>query len=125
MYDRVLTKKDIITISDLNEVTCCTPIELEIVKQGVRNLTVAPLTYNEKLIGIMELGSPNPGDLNTVNTMILKEVLPLFAMCVKRSMDDLNFQIQAVIKEKCTAIHPSVEWRFRKAAVDYMVSAAK
>jgi len=37
---------------------------------------------------------------------------------VKRSMDELGNRIQAVIKEKCTAIHPVVEWRFRKAVLN-------
>src|SRR5262249_17077095 len=41
---------------------------------------------------------------------------PLFSMAIKRSMDELNTRVQAVIKEQCTAIHPAVEWRFRQAA---------
>ncbi|HYB44755.1 MAG TPA: GAF domain-containing protein, partial [Candidatus Methylomirabilis sp.] len=48
----------------------------------------------------------------------LKDVLPLFSMAVKRSMDELEGRVQALIKEKCTAIHPVVEWRFRKAVLD-------
>src|SRR5213594_4742184 len=38
-------------------------------------------------------------------------------MAVQRSMEELNARIQAFIKEKCTAIHPVVEWRFRKAVL--------
>ncbi|PYM69788.1 MAG: hypothetical protein DME10_22545 [Candidatus Rokuibacteriota bacterium] len=36
---------------------------------------------------------------------------------MKRSMDELNNRVQAIIKEHCTAIHPVVEWRFRKAVL--------
>ena len=32
----------------------------------------------------------------------------------------MNNEVQAIIKEKCTAVHQSVEWRFRNAAVDHM-----
>jgi hypothetical protein len=32
----------------------------------------------------------------------------------------MNNEVQAVIKKKCTAVHPSVEWRFRQAAFDHM-----
>jgi hypothetical protein len=39
-------------------------------------------------------------------------------MAVRRSLDELEARVQAVIKEKCTAIHPSVEWRFRRAVLD-------
>ena len=51
--------------------------------------------------------------------MKLREVLPLFAMAIKRSVEELNTRIQAIIKEQCTAIHPSVEWRFRQAAIHW------
>jgi hypothetical protein len=39
-------------------------------------------------------------------------------MAVRRSLEELETRVQAVIKEKCTAIHPSVEWRFRQAVLD-------
>jgi hypothetical protein len=92
-------------------------IEEETIKRGVRNVVVAPLSYQDDLIGVLELGSPHPGDLHALNTMKLREVLPLFSMAIKRSMDELDTRIQAIIKEQCTAIHPAVEWRFRQAVL--------
>ena len=86
--------------------------------QGVRNVLVAPLHYQDRPIGTLELSSPNPGDLGPVSLIKLREVLPLFSMAVRRSLDELEARVQAVIKEKCTAIHPSVEWRFRRAVLD-------
>src|SRR5205807_5898419 len=62
-----------------------------------------------------ELISPRPGDLNATHLPKLEEVLPLFSMAVQRSVEELDARVQAMIKEKCTAIHPVVEWRFRKA----------
>jgi hypothetical protein len=83
-------------------------------------MVVAPLYYQDELIGTLDLGSPIPGDLNAIQAMKLGEVLPLFSMAIKRSMEELNNTVQAIIKEKYTAIHPSVEWRFQKAALNYM-----
>jgi hypothetical protein len=80
-------------------------------------MVIAPLYYQDELIGMLELGSPHPGDLHALNTMKLRDVLPLFSMAIKRSLDELDTRIQAIIKEQCTAIHPAVEWRFRKAAL--------
>ncbi len=94
-----------------------TPIEEESLAKGVKNLVVAPLYYQDELIGILKLTSPHPGDFYALNTMRLRDVLPLFSMAIKRSMDELNTRLQAIIKEQCTAIHPSVEWRFRQAAI--------
>jgi hypothetical protein len=39
-------------------------------------------------------------------------------MAVQRSMDEFNARVQTEIKERFTAIHPVVEWRFRKAVLD-------
>ena len=85
---------------------------------GVRSIVAAPLHYQDALIGTLSLVSPKPGDLAAAHLPKLREVLPLFSMAVKRSIDELNTRIQAFIKEKCTAIHPVVEWRFRKAVLD-------
>ncbi|ETX02290.1 hypothetical protein [Candidatus Entotheonella palauensis] len=80
---------------------------------------VAPLYYQDHLIGILKLMSPHPGDLYALNAMKLRDVLPLFSMAINRSMEELNTRIQAIIKEQCTAIHPAVEWRFRQAAIHW------
>src|SRR5262249_2185311 len=69
-------------------------------------------------IGTFELVSAQPGDLNATHLPKLEEVLPLFSMAVQRSVEELDTRVQAMIKEKCTAIHPVVEWRFRKAVLN-------
>lgn len=94
-------------------------LEEETLAKGIRNLVVAPLYYQDDLIGILKLMSPHPGDLYALNAMKLRDVLPLFAMAINRSIEELNTRIQAIIKEQCTAIHPAVEWRFRQAAIHW------
>jgi hypothetical protein len=105
-------------IEDLATYPERTRIEDSMIENGVRNIVVAPLHYQQQTIGSLSLSSPNPGDLSALQAPKLEEVLPLFSMAVKRSMDELDNRIQALIKEKCTAIHPVVEWRFRKAVLD-------
>jgi hypothetical protein len=120
IYETVVKKREVSIIHDITDLKKPTGVENSILEQGMRNLYVAPLIHNKELVGILELGSPNPGDLNKINTLKLESVLNLLAACLKSGMEDLNKSVQAVIKEKCTAIHPSVEWRFRKAALDYL-----
>lgn len=67
VYDKLMDTKELIFIRDLKKYTGCTPVELGIAEQGIRNLVLAPLEYNDELIGIMELGSPHEGDLNEIN----------------------------------------------------------
>jgi len=96
------------------------PIEEESFQMGIRSMVVAPLVYQDKVIGTLGLKSPNPGDLDSGHLPILQEVLPLFAMAVQRSMEELDNRVQAFIKAKATAIHPSVDWRFRRAVLKTM-----
>lgn len=118
IYERSVREGTLLLIEDLTTYPERSPIEEEIIRSGVRNMVVAPLYYQDELIGTLELGSPNPGDINELNALKLREILPLFSMAVKRSIEEFNSRVQAVIKEKYTAIHPSVEWRFRKAVLN-------
>jgi hypothetical protein len=118
VHERAVTLGAPIVVDDLAAEPQRTPFEDSLVGQGVRSILVAPLRYQDRPIGELELTSPNPGDLGPMSLMKLREVLPLFAMAVRRSLDELEARVQAVIKEKCTAIHPSVEWRFRRAVLD-------
>jgi hypothetical protein len=104
-------------IEDLAAYPDRTRLEDAILEHDVRSMIVAPLHYQEQLIGTLTVKSPHPGDLTPLLAPKLREVLPLFSVAVKRSLDELHSRVQAFIKEKCTAIHPVVEWRFQKAVL--------
>jgi hypothetical protein len=118
IYARTVMDNQPVIVEDLAELPGRTRIEEEILRRGVRNIMCAPLRYQDRVIGTLELGSPRPGDLDASHLPKLHEVLPLFAMAVQRSMEELNARIQTQMKEVFTAIHPVVEWRFRKAIMD-------
>jgi putative methionine-R-sulfoxide reductase with GAF domain len=107
-----------IIVKDLAAMPGRTPVEDQLVGNGIRTLVVAPLHYQDRVIGTLELASPEPDDFDATLLPRLHEVLPLFAMAVQRSMDEFNARVQTEIKERFTAIHPVVEWRFRKAVLD-------
>ena len=117
VYERAVKQGGPLIVEDLTEMPGRTPADDEIIEWGLRNIIVAPLYYQDRVIGTLELGSPRPGDLDWTHLPKLMQILPLFSMAVQRSMEELNARIQAVIKEKATAIHPVVEWRFRKAVL--------
>jgi GAF domain-containing protein len=118
VYERAVLQNRPLIIDDLVIYPERTPVEEELIQSGVRNLVCAPLHYQEKVIGTLELVSPRVGDLNATHLPRLQEVLPLFSMAVQRSVEELNSRIQTVINEQCTAIHPTVEWRFRRAVLN-------
>src|SRR5262249_37076887 len=117
VYERAVRQGQPLIIDDLTHYLERSPIEDALLHEGIRNLVVAPLYYEGFLIGTLDIGSSQPGALNTVTALKLREVLPLFSMAVRRSLEELNSRIQSIIKEQCTAIHPSVEWRFQQAAL--------
>src|SRR2546427_4470445 len=115
LYERAVIQNRPVIIGDLAAWPDRTRSEEELIAAGARTFVCAPLHYQDKVIGTLELISPRPGDLNATHLPKLEEVLPLFSIAVQRSVEELNARVQAMIKEKCTAIHPVVEWRFRKA----------
>jgi hypothetical protein len=118
IHERAARQRRVVVIDDLATYSPRTEFEDMLIANGIRNILVAPLFDQEELVGTLDLRSPHAGALNQLGALKLAEVLSLFAMAIRRSMEDLNTRMQAIIKEKCTAIHPAVEWRFRKAALN-------
>lgn len=83
---------------------------------GFKSYVAMPLFYNNELIGILEAASAKPNELNSITVYKLQEILSLFTIALKRSQDEMKNQIDAIIRQKCTAIHASVAWRFIEAA---------
>ena len=119
-YAAVFQGTDPVIVQDLKRSRVRTGYEHHLRKHGHRSLLIYPLHVEGKLVGLMELASPKPGDLNAFNARRLVDVVPLFATALKRNLDELEDRVQALIKRKYTAIHPAVEWRFREAALNYM-----
>ncbi len=88
----------------------------KLAKLGLKSYLAMPLFYNDELIGILEAGCEEPNALNTITVYKLQEVVSLFTIAMKRSQDEMKNQIDAIIRQKCTAIHSSVAWRFIEAA---------
>ena len=118
LYEKVVVEDRPFVIEDLAAYPGRTPVEEDLIRSGVRTFICAPLHYQDRVIGTMELVSDHVADLNATHLPKLQEVLPLFSMAVQRSVEELNSRIQTVINEQCTAIHPTVEWRFRKAVLN-------
>ena len=120
IFSQAMDQGEPLVVEDLRYYPKNTILEERMLENGYRSVYVAPLLNQDKLLGTMILKSTHPGALNALNTANLLPVLPLFAVALNRSLEQLNQKIQAVIKEEFTAIHPSVEWRFQQAALHYI-----
>lgn len=119
-YERSMIENRILVFRDLREEALHTKAEKAIFQSGARSLLIAPLAYQGNMIGSLDVVSPNPGEFGLEHTMLMGQITPLFALAVKRALDETDHQIESVIKQKCTAVHPAVEWRFHKAAFHHL-----
>ncbi len=117
IYGKMINGSQNIIIEDLKEWEGKTKVEAKLLDLGVRNITLVPLFYQEKQVGLLEITSPNPGDINTLTSYKLKKIVKFFARAVHENRERFESKVQRVIKDDYTAIHPTVEWRFREAAV--------
>lgn len=91
-------------------------------KEGARSIILCPLKYQNGLIGLMEIVSTVPGQLKAIHVTKIEAAFPLFTLSLEKNLEQLNNEIDIVIKKKFTAVQPSVEWRFTEAALNYIVN---
>jgi len=116
MFERAVCDGKIVRIADLHESGNDEKFAQIYLKNGFRSVLIAPLFYKGECIGTLDIASPRPRDFEPMDAMLTSRIQPMFAIALNKALNDLENNIQKLIKEKCTAIHPSVEWRFRQAA---------
>ncbi len=119
-YAKAVNSGRIVRVADVEQESRLRQYRSEIMPGEVRSCIVAPLIFEGRCIGTLDVGSPVAGDLTALDELIVAQLQPIFAIAIKKALDELEHQVQEIIKQKCTAIHPTVEWAFRKAAFRYL-----
>lgn len=89
---------------------------------GIESFLLAPVRKGEKLLGIIELASPRTRALNSVNANKLDLVLPFLSDTIEKNMSTVANHLEAIVQQEYTAIHPSVYWKFKEEAKNYLYS---
>ncbi len=110
-----------IPVSNLNEqmldfATFLRPLYNE----GIRSYLAYPMQNNEGMLGYLELASPVPGQLTQEILSRLEPAIPLLSLAMMKAKDAFDARIDKLVKEKFTALQPSVEWKFSEVAWDYL-----
>jgi hypothetical protein len=87
---------------------------------GYQSAIFAPIADNGNLLGVLEVSSPNKGELNSVLATKLVDIMPNIAMAVLRAKNEEENLIDAVIQNECTSVHESVYWRFQQEAKKFI-----
>ncbi|MET2986027.1 GAF domain-containing protein [Aureibaculum conchae] len=119
----VFNKIQAMTISDVEKYGIATnknPFYKNLKRNGIKSLILIPIkaTDNNDL-AVLEIASPRPYELNSINQNKLKDLIPVFEAAVKRSSEEHQNILEATIQEHYTSIHPTVKWRFYQAAENY------
>lgn len=101
------------------------PLTKYLEKSSCSCYIVAPLFYNNELIGMMEAASPNEGVLNNQTIKKLEPVYTFFEMMCRNYISQFNTEIDSLILERFTALLPVVEWKFIEEAWLYLKEKEK
>ncbi len=116
IYKQLKESKGPIVVTDIDRDPRF-PITSKELKEKIKSLMLIPLISHDELIGVLEIGSKKAKALNMARLLQLQEILPLFSVALERDREEMRNKIQSTIKENYTSIHPSVEWKFREAAM--------
>ena len=117
IYEKACRFQEVLLVEDLNELSSKTPIERDLLAEGIQSIIVAPLfNKDQEVIGLLEVGAEQPYELNSFVEMKLKDIKDLFSIAVERSREEIDNRIESIIREQFTAVHPSVEWKFIEAS---------
>ncbi|AXT59093.1 GAF domain-containing protein [Aquimarina sp. AD10] len=118
-------KSTYFAISDVKRYQKSTPEEkmyANLIEQNINSAILAPIKSEGKMLGILEIVSPNVHELNSINANKLQDVMPYLVDSVLRSKSKAENELELIIQQECTSIHPSVHWKFRQEAKQFMRS---
>lgn len=116
-YEEIFNHHGMFVVSDVsNAPKGVSPLIDRMSKFGVGGFIVAPMTYDERVVGFLEVSAERPGVMNSVVASKLNNILPMFTVAMQRAIDERETQLEAIVQEKFTALHPSVSWRFFEVA---------
>ncbi|MES2573838.1 MAG: HD domain-containing protein [Bacteroidota bacterium] len=100
------------------------PFGTSLLNQDIQSFLLAPVIKDNKLLGLIELASSTIRALNSVNANKLELILPYLSDTIEKSNNDMMNQLEAIIQKEYTSIHPSVYWKFKQEAKNYLHSNA-
>ena len=120
-YQSLQQSGEAILYYDLKQVKNPSEMERRFAEVGARSLLITPLIDRSgEMIGVFEMASTNPGRFSKLTLMQIEELVSLFSLGVEREINKIHNQVQTVVQEKFTAIHPSVQWKFQETATQYI-----
>ncbi|MGI4803940.1 MAG: GAF domain-containing protein [Janthinobacterium lividum] len=119
-FKKIVEKRSYFSVSNSEKFLNQNPdsiIVRHFLTRNIQSFILAPIVKNDQLLGVLELVSNRPEELNSVNANRLEAVMPFLANTIDRQFTDMQNRVQALIQDEYTTIHPSVYWKFKKEAL--------
>ena len=116
VYCRTSTRGKMLVWDNLKKKDELCGVDHWLLEKGIKGITVAPLYYKEKKVGFLDLSLKRAGQMNLLKMLKCVEVLDQFGVAVHSLVEKFAHEVESVVRKQCTAIHPSVDWRFYNAA---------
>lgn len=122
-YQNLINEHEYYAISNLVEYSANDPLNVKAAQlraQNIGSIILAPLVKDGTLMGILELVSSKVNVLNSVNAHKLEIVMPFLVDTIDHKIKEYQNKVEAVIQKNYTNMHPSVNWKFRREAKNYI-----
>lgn len=124
----IFLEKQFFSIADVKECAELYPDEAfytNLNSQDIGSAIFAPITNGDDFLGLLEIISPHKHDLNSINANKLLDIMPYLVEEVLRSKARTEDELELIIQNECTSIHPSVYWKFKQEAKRVMKAQAE
>jgi hypothetical protein len=118
LYETAMQGEDALAVSDVeSDGSLDEGLREILLAQGVRSLALQPLRTADRTVGLFELSSHEAGAVDDSTLLTMRRLESTFALAVTQNLEGFETRVESAIQHAYTAIHPSVRWRFRDAAI--------
>ena len=124
-YKNILLNQSYFPIADIEQLEKNQLLYKNLYKQGFKSVILAPISNESELLGVLEIVTTQLQGFNSVNVNKLNDIIPFISAAVLRYKKEEENRIAAVIQNKCTSVHPSVYWKFKSKAKQFILDKSE
>ena len=87
---------------------------------GIKSYAILPVFYNAQLVGILEIYSKQEVLIDDMLLSRLHAAMPLLGQLFQYRIEEFNVKMDEVLKDKFTALQPSVQWKFNQQVWEFI-----
>ncbi|RZM20841.1 MAG: GAF domain-containing protein, partial [Pedobacter sp.] len=96
------------------------PLMDAIRKYGIKSYSILPVSYSGQTVGLLEVYAREELVLDDHLLSKLSRAIPLLGQLFQYHIEEFNTKMDEIIKDKFTALQPSVQWKFNEHAWDFL-----